>query len=262
MTGAAQRIDEERVCIDSLVAHLKAIGDAGPISAQEEPKDPPDYWLFVDKRKFAVEITSIVVDQGYSALCRSLHYAVKRQCQLLSPPAGTFRLEVNRRPDIPRRGSRQWAALVNNAVAYVRTASGDRPSSQALLHDDSGYLTISKVADHGNSVAMYQGGEVKWEDEAQRELSVLIGDAIEKKRTKLRRAGVLDACADIILALYDAYGFADPSDAKAAFSDLKGYDWLHSIYWAASFSDRANVLYPESPGRAGAFLYSRNGDWR
>ncbi len=87
-------------------------------------------------------------------------------------------------------------------------------------------------------------------------------DAIEKKRSKIEKKGVMRVCPDVILLFYDAYGYGDIADAARALSRIKDYDWLHSIYWSASFSNCPNVMYPESPGRAGGFLYSKNEIWR
>lgn len=103
--------------------------------------------------------------------------------------------------------------------------------------------------------------EPKWEGEVEEELSSLLGAAIEKKQKKVAQKGILNTCDGIILALYDAYGFSDIETARQAFSRLQGYEWLHSIYWVASFTDRPNILYPDNPGRYGEFLYSKDSAW-
>ncbi len=48
---------------------------------------------------------------------------------------------------------------------------------------------------------------------------------------------------------------------KQALLKVQGYEWLHSIFWAASFTDRSNTLYPGKPGRGGVFLYSKKEEW-
>jgi hypothetical protein len=76
MRRGGNKIDEERVCIDSLVQHLLALNEI-LIDTEREPEDPPDFWLSLGSRRFAVEITSIVADQGYAALCSALHSTIK-----------------------------------------------------------------------------------------------------------------------------------------------------------------------------------------
>ncbi len=257
------RIDEERVCIDSLVQHLRGIDGGSSVEAQEEPDDPPDYWLTIGGHRFAVEVTSIVTDQGYDALCRALCDSVEVQNESDFPFVGTYAFNVLRRPDIPKRGSKEWKKLIADAKAGIENLAGSPPDSKVRLSQDAnGRIDIFKLDDNGAAVRLCRASEAKWEGEIQGELSQLLRQSIEKKREKIQSKGVLNVCANVILVLYDAFGYGDVENAKRALSNLGGYDWLHSIFWAASFSDRANVLYPSSPGRAGAFLYSKNDGWR
>jgi hypothetical protein len=106
MSHGPNRIDEERVGIDSLVQHLKGLEAVSCVLAQEEPNDPPDYWMWVGGHRFAVEITSITTDQEYVAGCRSLAHAIKARHESDSPVAGTYAVEVFRQPGIPKRGRR------------------------------------------------------------------------------------------------------------------------------------------------------------
>ena len=82
------------------------------------------------------------------------------------------------------------------------------------------------------------------------------------RRLAIRPAPTTDLLTACELLLYDAYGYGSLETAMRAALDVKGYEWLHSIFWAASFSDRPNVMYPDSPGRAGCFLYSKSEGWR
>jgi hypothetical protein len=263
MSRGANRIDEERVCIDSLVQHLKGIDRVSTVVAEKEPNDPPDYWLSVGEQRFAVEITSIVTDQGYAAHCKFLHDAIKEQWGSDASITGVYIMEVFRTPDIPKRGSNKWKNLVTNAVAVINSMSGSPVHTEVILRQDQGgYLAMSKLSDEGSKVGWCLTPEAKREGEIRADLAGLLKKAVEKKHCKIQKKGIMDECPDVILLLYDAYGYGDIEDARQAFSNVEGYGWLHSIYWAASFSDRVNVLYPESPGRAGGFLYSRNNAWR
>jgi hypothetical protein len=102
----------------------------------------------------------------------------------------------------------------------------------------------------------------KWEGEVQDELPGLIQNAVLVKRLKLEKKGVPQQCRGIILLFYDAYGYAEAGDAKIALRNVRGYDWFHSVFWAASFTDRPNELFPEQPGRIGSFLYTKEDRWK
>ena len=105
-------------------------------------------------------------------------------------------------------------------------------------------------------------GGAKWGGEVREELSRLIQKRIEVKWELLKKKGVLDQCPNVILLLYDAYNYGTIEDVRKAFLNIKGYEWLHSIFIALSSSDALNRLYPDSPGRKGVFLYSKNKLWQ
>jgi hypothetical protein len=98
-----------------------------------------------------------------------------------------------------------------------------------------------------------------WEGEIQGRMAALIQRAVDVKRGRLIKAGIAPQSA--LLLLYDAFGYGEPTDAAAAMQQVKGYDWFHSIFWAASFSDHKNISYPDEPGRNGLFLFSMAPSW-
>ena len=262
MRRGANTIDEERVCIDSLVHYLKGIEGSPSINAQEEPHDPPDYWLTVGEHRFAAEVTSIVTDQGYVGLCHSLHDSIKKGYESGSHAAGMYVVNFLRRPDIPSPGSKKWRKLVADAMAKIKALGASPPGSkESLLDDESGDLTIWKLSDEGSTVELVRTPAGRWEGEVQGELAQLLQQSIEKKHRTIQNKGVMKECPDVILLLYDAYGYGDIAAAAKALSEVSGYDWLHSIFWAASFAGRTNILYPESPGGSGGFLYSKSDKW-
>lgn len=182
MRSRADKIDEECVCIDSLVQRIRQLDGSNTVIVQREKNDPPDFWLSLSDRRLAVEVTSIVSDYGYPALCSALHSSVKSQC---SGIAETYAIEVFRRPSIPKNGSNQWKALVAEAVISLQAMSGS-PSTNpvVLLGDREGRLTLSKWGDTGSGVGLLRVPEAKFEGDAQKELSSLIGVAIAKKFEK------------------------------------------------------------------------------
>lgn len=262
MRRGSERIDEEQVCIDSLVQYLTGLDRCNSIKAEREEDDPPDYWFTVNDHRFAAEITSIVTDQAFDARCESLHNSIKSHCDL-RPPCGTFCLVFSRRPRIPNRSSQDFRNLIADAVGKIDAMAFAESHTEAPLYQDTnGRITIVKLSAEGSTIGRLRSPEAKWEGESQDQLFRLMKDAIEKKRSKIEKKGVMRVCPDVILLFYDAYGYGDIADAAQALARIKDYDWLHSINWAASFSNCRNVMYPESPGRAGGFLYSKNEIWR
>ncbi len=49
---------------------------------------------------------------------------------------------------------------------------------------------------------------------------------------KLENKGVPEHCGDVILLLYDAYGYGEAEDARKALLKAHDYDWFHSVFWA------------------------------
>jgi hypothetical protein len=266
---ASGKINEELVCVDSFVEHLKKIDSRQKITVLEveERNEPPDFWVTIAGVKYAVEVTSIT-DYAYDVLCEKL---IKTVCSRFeeSGMKGTYDLRIVGRPDIPKRGTTDWRTLVSTAVAKIQKMS-DAPcgAESCLLRDANGdaVIVIQKTSAQGSIIWRTLG---KWEGEAQEELSQLFKKAIEKKREgfkkkreQLEKKGVLDWDPTIILVFYDAYGLASIEDMKKAFLNVQGYEWLHSIFLAVSFSNVPNTLYPDSSGRKGVFLYSKKEQWR
>jgi len=260
---ASGRINEEYVCIDSFIQHVSEIDSRQEITVREEPNDPPDFWVTIAGVEYAVEVTSIVTDYGYDALCDKLAKDIRSEPETNNGMKGTYGLTVMRRPDIPRRATADWKTLVSTAATKTQEMSNALCGAEScLLRDINGYLEIQKMSDHGAEIRLCRMPAMKWEGEVQEELTQLFKDAIDRKLVALEKKGVLHQCSNIILLFYDAYDYGDVEDVRQAFLNVQGYDWLHSIFMAMSFSDGPNTSYPNAPGRRGVFLYSRNGKWR
>jgi hypothetical protein len=137
-------------------------------------------------------------------------------------------------------------------------------TSSVLVTDTEGRLTLVKLSDrsdYGFNLGLIGPTDVKYEIESTTELSGIVAKRISSKKEKLAKKGVLKDCPDVILALYDAYGFCSPTQAREALSSVQGYDWLHSIFWTASFNDTQNLRFPDNPGRVGEFLATKEEAW-
>ena len=256
------RFDEELVCADSLAHHLKSYCGCSKVKIRREPNDPPDFWFDIDSQEYAAEVTSIVSDQGYHAACTALKDTVKKSAIAEGSIIGSYCLKVTQRPNLPRKHSTEWRDLCDKALCFIRDTDSKGASEETfLLEEKEGKLSILKIDTNGATVGLLWMPDSKWEGEVHNELQGLIQDAVTTKRKKLETKGVPEQCPRILLVLYDAYGYSDVEDAQKALLSTSGYDWFHSVFWATSFTDRKNVLYPGSPGREGTFLYSKTDKW-
>ncbi len=257
-----KRIDEEIVCADCFAHCLKHQYGCGKVTVERQDDDPPDFWITVDGIRFAAEVTSVVTGQAYGANARKLKRSIAQSAKEEGALSGTYALIMMRHPRLPRSGSGEWRALVAQATSFIRaTRQADSSEQSRLLADSDGHLDMKKVSSQSATVGLLGTTSAKWEGEIQDELRALMQTAADQKRVKLEKKGVPSQCPRVVLLLYDAYGFGDLEDAQKALLDVDGYDWFHSVFWAASFTDRPNDLSAEEPGRKGAFLYSRKDAW-
>lgn len=255
-----KKIDEELVCAESILHTLKKMFAVQQINIVREENDPPDFWLTVEDRKFAVEVTSIVKDEQYLARSRDFEDAVRQKARLNKEINGTYIIYIQEPTTIPKKNSKEWNKLLEKAVSLIHEKRDDG-AKYSLYNDGRKSLTIQKTDPNGSNVGVLISTGVKSEGEVQQELSILMQASIEKKRENLIKQGVASECTDIIIAFYDAYGYGDIQDAQKALQEVRGFEWFHSVFWAASFSDRTNELWVTNPGRKGCFLHSREKSW-
>ena len=222
--------------------------------------------MSVDGERFAVEVTSITVEAevAHDDKCTELKNAIKTAMGDCAGTTGTYALVVRGHPALPKK-QKGWHDLISRALCFVSTTQHVPSTDQHhLLEDGRSRLGIQKLRNEGATVGLVGMDGAKWEGEVVDELRKLMHDAVvkkSKKSQKLKKKVAPDACSIIILVLYDAYGYADIEHAQKALLQVEGYDWFHSIFWAASFTDRANKLSPADPGRLGDFLYSEDVRW-
>lgn len=240
-------IDEEMVCIDSLHHFLEQIVGLKEIQIEKEQNDPPDFWVTISGEKFAAEVTSIVSWQAYNGLCESLAATIQQKTLSDNCLNGRYVLTIERHPEMPKRNSKAWLRLID--ISYVFIASTTNvPSKQTeiIFEDDNGYLTLEKISDDGSSLEIIGPAVWRWADEVEREVLKLMQDAVDRKREKLQKKDVTTKCQNVILLLYDAYGIYDIEQANQILQQTSGYEWFHSIFWVASFSNRPNRLAPDN----------------
>lgn len=255
-----RRIDEELVSADALKHVLCTIYDDKDVSIRREWDDPPDFTVIVNGVSYPAEVTSIVTLQQYHEHCKEFVNVLKNKATSLDILHGKYSFLVFRLPNIPRPKSRGGFRLLDAAVTYIEeTRDIDSNSDVVLVHEASGKIGIAKSTSIGSTVGLIWTPPAMWEGEIRNQLSMLIQNAIDNKKRKLQKKGIEAQSA--LLLLYDAYGYAELDDAIASMRHVNGYEWFHSIFWAASFANRENIEFPQEPGREGYFLFSRNQNW-
>jgi hypothetical protein len=255
-------IDEELVCADSFVHYLKNSLGHKQVEALPEKDDPPDFWFIIDGVKYAAEITSIVKKQDYHAHCQELEQAVKSNVTENNIISGTYAIIINKQPELPKKTSPKWMALIESLGSFIQNCREySRSEIINIIEDEQGKLGVQKISPDGSNIGLLGFMGIKHEGEVQEEIAELMKIRIQSKIKKLKKKGVHRVCPHIFLIFYDAFGFGDIKDARQALFKVDGYDWFHSVFWVASFTDRPNELWPQSPGRYGEFLYSKKKEW-
>ncbi len=273
MRRKAGRINEEHVCIDSFIQRLKEIDSGQKIfycDNSEAKLDPPDFWVKISGTIFAVEVTSIT-DYDYEALCTKFFDDIRSEFATSNIIKGTYSLSVIKHPRIPKKGTFGWKTLISTIATRLQDmANAPSGIKYNILEDRNGEVIIRKSSDQDAKIRLAWDVRCWWgRGVIQEELSQLIRKAIEKKRKQLEKKrnhlenkSVLDQYKNVILLFYDAYDYSDVENIRKAFLNVQDYNWLHSIFVALAYSDASNKLYPDSPGRKGVFLYSKNELWQ
>ncbi len=267
MPQPGARIDEEEVCKDCFVDHLKRVCGCIDVTATPEKNDPPDYWARISGKLFAVEVTSIVNDQAYMASCKRFAQDIEAHARQNDMLKGFYALAFEREPAIPRRRSNDWEYLVASAMVYLRqTATLPQADAIILANDREGKISCKKFAPVPDRVDWGTWLPTpKFQDETESELSVLLQKAVTGKRERIEKKRVPEICGDAILLFYDAYSFGAVQDVKAAFRSVKGFDWFHSVFWVypvwRSPETQTAAPLPLSSWREGCFLHTRETAW-
>jgi hypothetical protein len=107
------RINEEHVCIDSFIQHLREIDDKRAITYCEEPDDPPDFWVIIEGDTYAIEVTSIAKDYGYEVLCTKFFKNIRSEFAASNIIKGTYHLSIRNHPRLPKKGTSGWKTLIS-----------------------------------------------------------------------------------------------------------------------------------------------------
>ena len=256
----SKRIDEEQLCMNCFTDYLKHQIGCREIKVEHEPSDPPDFWLEVVGKKFAVEVTSLAKNAGYIPRCERLARAIETGAKENGWLCGKYILDILGKPEILKMNSLAWREIVEESLSYIhQTINLSHADKRILKRDSRGVLRIEKLSKNGSIYIAVLGSDAKFEGPLQKELRELIQEAISMKRSILE--GFISYCPEIILLLYDAYIYADIIDVRQAFKDIDGIDWFHSIFWVQGLKINARKSSGKNIYSRGYFLFSKDKNW-
>ncbi|NQT82049.1 hypothetical protein HQ563_03440 [bacterium] len=243
------KLDEELLCIRCLEQHLRTRLPDENISWErlQRGKDPPDFWLSMGTRRFAVEVTSLVeiLQSGppevseicYWACLTRLAKQVEAEAAQQGVLKGTYILSAHQMPPLPT--GKDQKAFVDACVRHVRETMhkrGMQPEMQVWPgYDAAVKVAIYKLSDDGASLGIGGHSPSKSGPSVTQKLTELLRGAISEKRIKLENKSVHDSCEGVILALYDCYGFPSEHDFHRCIKVVKDAGWFHSIFVVRAF---------------------------
>lgn len=253
-------IDEEQLCMDCFEDYLKHQIGCREIKVKREPNDPPDFWLEVDGKRFAVEVTSLTKSAGYFPRCKRLAKGIEAEAKENGWLCGKYLLYIVGKPEIPKINSTDWRDLIGEGLRYIRqTINLSKADKWILQRDSKGLLSIEKIDQNEPAYIAVSRSDAKFEGPMQNELKEIIQKAISMKQNILK--GFRSYCPEIILLLYDAYIYADITDVRQAFKGIEGIDWFHSIFWVQGLKRNARKLSAEDIYSRGYLIFTKNKNW-
>ncbi len=224
-----------------------------PISWREG-EDPPEYYLVVECRKFAVEVTTLVgeiktgsksiADIEYVAALRKLAKRIQAVAIQRGILRGTYGILFNGPFD---RLGRISSLIESQALNYIRDTQNlsEAPSCTIFKQGDR-TCSIQKIKSSPDKIgyginALPDWG--KWEGDILTEACHVLQKAISQKKEKLEHITLPK-----ILLLLDQYSFAEPHIYKQCIEGLNLLECFHSIF----------IVKKENEGY---FLHTQDRSW-
>lgn len=265
-------IDEEELCIELVENDLRKALPKEKIHSERVARgeDPPDFWLTVGTRKFAVEVTSLMKivgsgprelsEAGYSAWECRLGEQVTAEAKQQGVLKGTYILSHNQMPDLPTGKDQQ--VFVETCLQYIRDTMhkrGMQPRKRVWpVHNVAVRIDIYKLSDddavvRGGTSGHYGPKGNSW---IESQLTKMLQKSVSTKRSKIEKKSVHETCDGVILALYDCFGFAMPHNFHHCINDVQDANWFHSIFVVQAALDAAFNTVP-----IGGLLRTREPCW-
>jgi hypothetical protein len=243
----------EEFCKDGFDKFLKNLLPDSVISWDEVAKkdEPPEFYLFIDAKKYAVEVTTLmqkvsvgakkplplgtvrdllrkfVVDEVES-VARDNNYLHGAYLVTFSKPIDSFANPKN--------------IIQGELLTYIRaTQNLSNAPGKVIYKCGRQKCEIEKTHDRDNKVVM--GGPIisKWEGEILADVDQLLDKSIGLKEYKLKNI----SCPKVLL-LHDKYHYADAETHKACISSIFSLGSFHTVFIVENTS-KGSVLHSQNP---------------
>jgi hypothetical protein len=225
----AKRKDEE-ICRECFEVLAKVSLHCSTVEWYEVPKsdEPPDWFLTLDGKRFAVEATTITEvfkwnDSmlGISARYRNLCKSIEKQAQAEGVLKGVYVVRLSPMADYraiePKL--RDWL------LEYIRDTV-DQPSARekVLVEEGPHRVSIQKLHNKRNLIGEVILFGVRCEGEAIQRLSVLLQSTLKQKSKNLRQV-----TEPVILLLLDRYHYCDEGEWVLSLTRVEERSFFHTI---------------------------------
>jgi hypothetical protein len=243
----------EKFCKNSFDDFLRNLLPDSVISwaCVEQKDEPPDFFLFVDGTKYAVEVTILMqkFDVGTKKplplgkirdeLEKFVLDEVKSVARDNNCLHGVYLVTFSKPIDSFTNAK---TMIQNKLLTYIRATQGSGNAPGELIYK-CGRQTckITKVHDRDNKVIMGGPGDSKWEREVLADAYQLLDKSIEEKELKLRNIS-----GPKVLLLHDQYIFGTVETYKACIPLISSLVSFHTLFIVGNNS-KGLVLYSQDP---------------
>jgi hypothetical protein len=218
---------QEQFCRDEFDAWLRKRDPNARIVWQDEPNDPPDFWLELDGQRYAVEVTRIINQQergDIAALWRLVDEAESEALQA-GELIGTYIVVFNGHID---NLSKVRNSLKARLREFVRSTS-TRNRVRLTPIDIKGRVlcSIEKLSLHRSVLAAAGGVDNSggWEGEICQELCTIL------QRSLAAKSAIVSKSDDpTIVILYDLFGLATRKQFIKCLQGIPETRMFHMIY--------------------------------
>lgn len=234
--------DDELFCKDSFDDHLKGHLGVTNTDWQRVPRgqDPPDFYLALGNRSFAVEVTRTEVMQdtalGAGQVRKqtylSTHVEMVKEVEQAAKESGTLNgtyAILFRSPLTASHFSKVKKTILEKLLDYIRQTQQMASSpSRPVFCKDSPACWIEKLHNQSDKVCeVFQGFAWVESPEVTDEVCRMLQHAVDDKKRKFEAKG---ESLPRILLLLNTYDFASPAMYKDCIHRISDADFFHSIF--------------------------------
>jgi len=188
--------EAEEPCREAYDSYLKSRYPSACVRWEKPEQDPPDFWLTMADRKYAVEVTTLMESLGHHQRPhRALYSAIgvfKRRLDKrldgVKPSNGICSVHIEQ--SLPEDDRKLCKKLLDDTVTVVKRvcATGDR-DEVTVFHSDMRWVTVRLVPSDKNRVDIWYPVVAGFPDvEARKTLSAALAEKVQT----LRKADVTD----------------------------------------------------------------------